>query len=105
MNFKRSTVSKAVRIGINRVLERDDLPEETDGWAKRLTPNRPPQPDGVKRLTCGRPIREELRQIGVPAEKTRKMRSKKLANPGEDPGTIKNVVDFCWTIVGQEDGD
>jgi hypothetical protein len=103
MGLSRKETSDAVRTGIKRGLQQDELPHETDGWEKKQTPNVPPQPSRITRENCADPIRQELRMRGVPPKKTRRMLTSEIGSPGEDPGTIKNVVDYCFSIIDGEE--
>lgn len=93
----RTGVSAAVRRGIANG-KGGPVPDEADGWAEELPSVTPGYecPDEVTRQGCGPAIRTELRRDGFPPERLEGLYDQSLANPGGSPGSVKNLVDFCW---------
>jgi hypothetical protein len=104
MPLTKADISRATRRGIKTGLNLTNIPLETDGWEKKQPTHSPgyTYPDTVAREGCGPAIRESLLEEGFPGENMQGMHDSKLASPGGEPGSIKNLVTFCWVTYNKK---
>jgi hypothetical protein len=94
----RSIISAAIRRALQKWLGLAEVPAEAYAWQKAvqgvtLTP--------AVRTACDRAIREGLQLTGFSELQTDRLETTKMASPGDDPGDVSNLVDYCCGVLSK----
>jgi hypothetical protein len=98
----RNIVSLAIRRGIQTKLGLSRVPPEGYAWEKTLhgitiTPE-------TRKSAVG-PIRVELQATGFSEKLVNTLETTKIAAPGDPPGDLSNLVDYCSKKLSAPPGD